>query len=561
MRLTTPMVLLSVLLAVAGCGPSAEKAGENRVVFARGGVVLPGPASAGTFAVVTIDNATVRLADPQPMAGGAFFRWAWKPGDNCTVELHPSGGAAAFRQRAWAPMRPEAGVVAAVTLEKVHEGSITAGGEPDAAVAFSQDGTLLALGTFGGYLRVFNTTSGACVFEKRFPSAVVKRAAISADNLRVYAGEMSYDGFVSAWDLASTKELWRFRLADELGVSKPARPDDFFGLYSYPQAYCLRAVGADLIVDGFHSWNADGKPKHLSRMYRFDGATGAVRWKFPADAPLPRNITWFDVDAKTIALSAYQWERPAEGDSLPQAALSVLDIANGKLRHSRSFEPLKPFFDVVPMWYGLAYDGQGNLALGFMDGRAHLFSIQHEDVAGADMSAFKMTRNLDLASPIEVTGVPVYAGVGWAAGAAGRLFLLTDGRLVAPSASAQGKTIRADHPNSNTLFTFDGATGKLLWQWKLTTTAQSVAAGGNVVAVATQQSYSSDDPMDYGVTVFDASASGTPVEKMLFRYNTAGPIVALAVSPDGSRIAAVEAPVRLADGMIVVGKYRLHIIR
>jgi outer membrane protein assembly factor BamB len=170
-------------------------------------------------------------------------------------------------------------------------------------------------------------------------------------------------------------------------------------------------------------------------------------------------------------------------------------------------------------------------------------------------------REIDLATPVDVSGVPIYAAAGWAAGSEGTLYFLTDGRLIAPSAGKQGKAVHADHFNSNTLFAFDGESGKLLWQWKLTTTAQGVAAGNGVVAVSTQQSYSSDDPMDYGVTMFDASAPGTPVEKMRYRYPTAGPVVALAVSPDGKTVAAVEAPVRLADGVTVIGKYRLHILR
>jgi len=450
-------------------------------------------------------------------------------------------------------------VVLRETLEDVHAGSVTAGEEPDASLSFSADGRMLAVGTFGGYARVFDTGSGKRVFEKRLAGAVVKRVAVSPDDTRVYAGEMSYDGFVAAFDLATEKELWRFRLADELRTSTPARPDNFFALYSYPQAYAMRAVGDDLIVDGLHSWDDAGQPRHLSRLYRFDGRTGKVIWRYPEDAPLPRNISWFDVDGEHLVFGAYQWEKPAAGDAEPQAAVGLLDPATGKLLDRQVFEPLAPFFSTVPMWYGLALDETGEAAVGLMDGRAAILRVSPSGDAGHP--TFGVVRKMDLATPVEVTGVPIHAGVGWAASSGRTLFLLTDGRLVAPSASAQGKLARADHYNSNTLFAFDGPTGKLLWQWKLTTTAQGVAAAKGTVAVSTQQSYSSDDPMDYGVTVFDASVAGTPVEKMRYRYPTAGPIVALAVSPDGKTIAAVEAPVRLADGVTVIGKYRLHILR
>jgi len=550
-------ILAALLGSSLGCGPSSDAGSDRAVLFARGGLVLCGKPSPGAALKVTADNATARLREGRTVRDGLFFEFPWQPGKSYVLDACSSDGLVSSSHRLVAPVRPDPVVVLVKTLEDVHAASVTSGGEPDASLAFSADGRLLAVGTFGGYLRVFDTSSRGCVFERRLPGAVVKRVAVSPDNTRVYAGEMSYDGFVTAFDLASKRQLWRFRLADELETSKPARPDDFFALYSYPQAYCMRVAGDDLIVDGFHSWNDAGPPRHLSRLYRFDGRTGRVKWRFPADAPIKRNISWFDQDAANLVFSAYQWERPAADDIEPQAAVYLLETASGGLLDRRAFEPLRPFFDVVPMWYGLALDGSGHAAVGLMDGRSAIFRIS--DVGGT--RRLEPVREMDLAVPIEVTGVPIYAGVGWAASGGRLLFLLTDGRLVAPSASSGGKTVRADHPNSNTLFAFDGESGKLLWQWKLTTTAQGVATGKGVLAVSTQQSYSSDDPMDYGLTVFDPSASGTPVEKMLFRYYTAGPIVALAVSPDGKMIAAVEAPLRLADGVTVVGKYRLHVLR
>ncbi len=541
-----------VLLAALGCGAKGELQPLDRVQFVRGGVVLPEEWAKSGEPAIHCDNDVAMLANPQALAQGCFFPFDWRPGSRCVIDSIGERGGGLRLRDVYAPMRPEPAVVACVPLESVHAGSVTAGEEPDAALAFSEDGSLLALGTFGGYVRVFETSGGKCVFEKRLPGAVVKRVAVSPDNRRVFAGEMSPDGFVRAFDIASGRELWRFRLADDLGMSKPARGDDFYALYSYPQAYCMRAVGADLIVDGFHSWSDAGGAKHLSRLYRLDGKTGAVRWRFPADAPMPRNIAWFDVSGDALAFSAYQWEKPEPSGGVPQSMVGLVRVSDGALLDRRAFEPLAPFFTTTPMWYGLALDGAGHLAAGFVDGRAEIFAT------GAKLSP---VRSLELATPIDVSGVPIYAGANWAGGVDNTLFLLTDGRLIVESAAAKGKSVRADHFNSNTLFAFDGGTGKLLWQWKLTTTAQGVAAGKGVVAVSTQQSYSSDDPMDYGLTVFDPTLPGSPVEKMLFRYNTSGPIVALAVSPDGSRIAAVEAPVRLADGLTVVGKYRLHIIR
>jgi len=156
--------------------------------------------------------------------------------------------------------------------------------------------------------------------------------------------------------------------------------------------------------------------------------------------------------------------------------------------------------------------------------------------------------------------VPIYAGVGWAAGSGRTLYVMTDGRLVVGAAGAGARDVHADHPAANTVVALDGRTGERLWQWKLTTTAQSLAAGTDVLAAATQQAFRADDPLDFGVTVFDVSRPGAPVEKLCWRYHTAGPIVALAVSPDGRTLAAVEAAVKLPDGIHTVGRYRLHLL-
>jgi hypothetical protein len=140
------------------------------------------------------------------------------------------------------------------------------------------------------------------------------------------------------------------------------------------------------------------------------------------------------------------------------------------------------------------------------------------------------------------------------------LYLLTDGRLIVSKGASGGKSVHADHPGANTVFAVSPAGGRLRWQHKLTTTTQSLASGRDVLVASTQQTYSADDPLDYGLTVLDTRGGGVPADRLVYRYATAGPIVAVAVSPDGGRIAAVECAVRLPDEINTVGRYRLHII-
>jgi outer membrane protein assembly factor BamB len=454
------------------------------------------------------------------------------------------------------PLRPEPVTIARIDLGEVHPGSVTSGGNPETSLAFDVTSTYLTVGTFDGHLRVLKAEDGEEVVRKRLPGAVVKRVAVMEFGGRVYAGEMSYDAFVRGYFLPTGDEMWRYRLADDLGTSRPAREDDFFALYSYPRAQCMMPVGNDVLVAGMHSWDDSGVRRHRSRVYRFAGKTGDVLWKFPDNAPLERNIMWFDTDGDVVALMAQQWEVPGPGDATPQNAVYLLDAHTGRLLAQHTFKPLAPHFKTAPMWYGLALDESGALVVGLMDGRGAVFHTR--DAEGK--RGLKLVKAFDLATPIEVTGVPIYAGVGWAAASDGMLYLMTDGRLIVSEGMAGGKSVRADHPGANTIFAVSPDTGTRRWQYKLTTTAQSLASGRGVLVASTQQTYSADDTLDYGLTVLDTRGGNTPAGRLIYRYATAGPIVAVAVSPDGRRIAAVECAVKLPDDINVIGAYRLHLL-
>lgn len=535
-------VAIAAVAALSGC----RSRQASHVLFVRDGIVVTNCASRPQM----LTPAPIRPGpEPSPLPGDAwFFPFPWKPGQLLSVQ----------GTTVMTPQRPEAYAVARVDLERVRPGTVTGGGEPDACLAFDDAGRLLAVGSFGGYLRVYSVPEARLLWQRRFPEAMVKRVAFSPDGTRLYAGEQSPDGLVYGLAADSGRELWRLRLADDLLTSRPARPDDYFAIYQYPAAYGIRVDNGDMVyIGGFHSWRENAEPRHLSRLYAIDGATGRRKWVFPSDGPMPRNVNCFDVtrNGRFVALAAYQSEPPGKGDPYLQAGLYVLAGETGALLHRFELKPIAPFFQSVPIWHALSLgpddtspDAGPRGILGSMDGR--LFRLADSQVT-----------EVNLAAPVEVSGIPIHAGVGWSAASARHLFALTDGSLIAPSALGKGQSVQARHPGTDTLSCYDMTEG-LEWQYQLVNTAQGVVASrdAEVVAVTTQQAFTVADPNDYGLTLLDVTGDQVGAGRVIFRYQTPGPIVASAISPDGRWLAVVEFPVVLADGLTTVGRYRVHLI-
>ena len=81
-------------------------------------------------------------------------------------------------------------------------------------------------------------------------------------------------------------------MADDIETSIPQNPDDVYAWVQYPGPYRISTTEAgDLLVVGNHSWSKDDVGLKKAQLYRFDGETGAVKWKWPPDQTLPMTIS------------------------------------------------------------------------------------------------------------------------------------------------------------------------------------------------------------------------------------------------------------------------------
>ena len=135
----------------------------------------------------------------------------------------------------------------------------------------------------------------------------------------------------------------------------------------------LPLPGGDVLAVGLHSWRPGSKTtRALSRVYRLDGSSGAVRWRFPADKPLPRNITnaVVSADGKHIACVSFPPRAGQKGGPEDTLDLVILDGKTGQETGKLKLPPLKPTFQSVRSDHAMAMAPSGAaLALGASDGR------------------------------------------------------------------------------------------------------------------------------------------------------------------------------------------------
>ena len=129
----------------------------------------------------------------------------------------------------------------------------------------------------------------------------------SRDNTVLYVGEQAVDGFIYCYDLTTDKPTlrWKYRTADDIETSTPTNPDSVYAWVSYPGPSCMRTLAnGDLLVASVHSWTENNTPLKKSQLYRFNGKTGDVIWKWTREGTVPTVMRWFDVsaDGKTLAL-------------------------------------------------------------------------------------------------------------------------------------------------------------------------------------------------------------------------------------------------------------------
>ena len=280
--------------------------------------------------------------------GRRIIEFNWQPRE--TYEFRVGSARHTLR----APLKPTPYLVQAVPLEDVSSAAI-GGVTPDGVVRFSPDGRRLAVGTYGGWLRIIDCHSGEELHRRRIAEGMVKTLAWSPDGALLYFGEQSPDALLVALDSAArdgraaTYDVaWSARLADWIESSRPAAGDRY-GIYSLPAAFDLK-VAADgrVFAAGAHGWSIDGQPLNRSVVCCFDAA-GAPLWRQPPDGAHPVVIRHLAIDAagSKLLLLANQTQPSDGGDSLRPDTLYLLDGFTGRIAAERRLEPLRPHFDHV----------------------------------------------------------------------------------------------------------------------------------------------------------------------------------------------------------------------
>ena len=236
-------------------------------------------------------------------ANRVLFQLAWQPNQNYQFHLNDS------EITATSPLKPEPYLIRTVELDGLLSlmENLRQPAKPTALALGHGNTPKLAIATDSGHLAVFQPLTGEILWKTRISEGYVKQMTFSRDNTVLYVGEQAVDGFIYCYDLTTDKPTlrWKYRTADDIETSTPTNPDSVYAWVSYPGPSCMRTLAnGDLLVASVHSWTENNTPLKKSQLYRFNGKTGDVIWKWTREGTVPKVMRWFDVsaDEKTLAL-------------------------------------------------------------------------------------------------------------------------------------------------------------------------------------------------------------------------------------------------------------------
>jgi len=524
--------------------------------FVRGGLLAELPFKQGESPKVEIELAGQAVPFEIAVWGSRLFvACDWQPETDYALRI--AGQSRTLRS----PRRPSPFVVRKIPLEDVSQAA-AAMIAPDACVRFSPDSKRLAVGTYGGYLRVFDALSGKVLHQMRIPEGMAKRLAWSPDGERLYVGEQSPDANLFALDATQNyRLLWKVRLADALETSRPAA-DDSYGRYSLPAVYDLHvAEDGRLFVAGAHSWRVqDGdrtRTRNRSQIVSLD-PEGAVLWRFP-EQPAPVTIVSLGLDpaGTRVATFVHQTQPREEGQELDSGTLYVLDGKTGRRIAGEKIPP-DPHFERAESWDSVAVSPTGDrVALGLQDGRAILYGVEEEKLAPQ--------AQFDLGRAVLVGKIPIAAAASYARIFGDRLYLQTQNTHIPLASSQAALAPPSMHRGANMLTATDLA-GRKQWLYRgpfslSGSWTDRTRAGGRWLLSTSRELPGAAEPGQYGALVFDLAREGSGSQKLDYYYATEGPVFALAdISPDGRLIAVVEIPALRPNGRDLFGTHQVHVV-
>ena len=550
-------LLLPLGLLLAG-GAGAARAEGEAPRFVREGLWLPAETAPQEARVNGRAAAVLRL----PGGRGALLEAPWYPGERIVARWRAGG--AERRAEAVAPPAPEA----LVWLSRPWPpGALLAEEDTVTALAFSADGGRLAAGTQQGRLAVFDLAAGEIAWSANRPGRVIKHLLFDDAGRRLYVGEQGPEGRVAGYDpSAGSEPLWTFDGADVLGTSPPEEPGRY-GWVSYPGAYRLAAEGADVLAALSRSWSENGVRRARAVLVRLDGASGRVRWRYPAGEPFPAVITWFDA-ADGRAVLATQLPHGARSDSAADPAadsrsrLRVLELAAGRETLAEPVAPLAPY-PVARFWRGLALRPGGEaFAAASEDGRAWIYRRAE--------TGWRIAWQQALVEPIRLGTVTLTAAQGTLAATSAQVLVAT-GPTYAPQEYGGTGEPAASHPRSNTVFAFDWS-GKPLWIWRMDNDLQGLLCDGPgrwaVLALGGEQPQPPGRFQGLVLLRTEPDAERGPGSvrgpgRVAFRFALSGAVAygALAMTRDGRWLALAETPRAVAGDARRPGERRIWVLR
>ncbi len=546
LRIVSVLWLLIIL-------PISMAMAELNVVWIRAGVVLEAETKdeLGENFVVAIEQDTTTFKTVQSQKideKRVLLQFSWHPNKSYRIR---SGNSITD---VTSPLKPVPYLIRTIELDGLLSllENLRQPAKPTAlAFGHGTNAIKLAVATDRGHIAILQPITGETLWKTRISEGYVRHVAFSAGNTLLYIGEQAADGFIYCYDLTTDppKLRWKYRTADDIETSTPNNPGSVYAWVSYPGQSCMRTLpNGDLLVAGVHSWTQNEKPQKRSLLYRFDAKTGDVKWKFPRTGTMSKILRWFDVsaDGKVIALVT---DESGKGSG----TLSVLDVAAGTEKWKSDIEPLSPYFEGVTFWRGVSMSPDGKYVnVTTDDGRAFIFDIKRSEPIWKQ----------NLASPLEVSGVPIIATTGTIGATEAAAFFITGDTYIPYHLQKGAQRPSTLHPNGMTLFAYSWG-GEKVWQWKLENMPQGIRIDAKSRYAALAVSKRSQNPNDslHGISVFDLTAEGSGLAKYLYTYRTEGqlPYDTLAISPDGSIIAIVEMPIVMPDETLR-GKNRVHVL-
>jgi WD40 repeat protein len=478
-------------------------------------------------------------------AGRHFVELAWKPGDVVRIG----------RSNVMAPARATCVALFHVPLGDIAR--LVAGGQGprNTALAFSPDGSRLAVGSTLGEVVVADGWSGAVVARRSFAETVVKEVRWSPDGTTLYVGEQSPDAAVRALDPDSLEDRFVVPLSEIVGRSTVPKGADVYALYTLPTVNAIVPLaGGEVLAMGVHAWPDEEGIQHNSSTIVILDATGTIVRRWPNGTPADATFLHAHADpgrswlALSVGRSA-SGSPPPEG--LPVGGVQVLRLPSLEAVTGVTAEPMRPAFASTFVWDGVDASDEAVLA-GFDDGRIVVRGLPGGEGRGA----------LDTGAPVMAGDVPIYAGIGWARLARKKIVYATSGTRIPWGASDPARRPPTAHPQERSVA---GATleGEPLWRWTGEHEVQglTVSPDGDELVVGSGDRETDHREDLYGALVFSLHDDGSSGDDRLETFcRTAGPVFFRHDLTADGRVAVTEHPFLDAHGDLV-GDYRVTVLR